>query len=78
MKKIFQAPVELQTYQVVVWPAVGLFCKLEVLQEAISLVKGSLKLRCKLQEKIASCDSALSVLLFIKQLRVVNHIKRDV
>ena len=42
--------------QVVVWPAVGLFCKLEVLQEAISLV---ITLRCKLQEKIASYDMAL-------------------
>ena len=40
--------------QVVVWPAVGLFCKLEVLQEAISLVKGSLKRRC-----VASCKKAL-------------------
>ena len=48
--------------QVVVWPAVGLFCKPEALQEAISLEKCSLKrqLRCKLQEKIASCDMALS------------------
>ena len=36
--------------QVVVWPTVGLFCKLEVLQEAISLVKGSLKRHC-----VASC-----------------------
>ena len=40
--------------QVVVWPAVGLFCKLEVLQEAISLVKGSLKRRC-----VASCKKQL-------------------
>ena len=40
--------------QVVVWLAVGLFCKLEVLQEAISLVKGSLKRRC-----VASCKKTL-------------------
>ena len=31
-----------------------------MLREAISLIKGSLKLRCKLQEKIASCDSAFT------------------
>ena len=40
--------------QVVVRPAVGLFCKLEVLQEAISLVKGSLKRLC-----VASCKEKL-------------------
>ena len=54
VKKIFQAPVECRHMQVVVWPAVGLFCKLKVLQEAISLVKGSLKRRC-----VASCKKKL-------------------
>ena len=41
--------------------AVVLFCKLEVLQEAISLVKGSLKRRCvaSCKKQIASCGSAL-------------------
>ena len=53
--------------QVVVWPAVGLFCKLEVLHGAISIAKGSLKRRC-----VASCKKKLprvtAPLVLLKQL----------
>ena len=56
VKKIFQAPIELQTYA-----SCSMTCSRIILQTR-SATGGSLKraLRCELQEKIASCDSALS------------------
>ena len=54
VKNIFQTYKNCKHIQVVVSPAVGLFFKLEVLQEAISLVKGKLKRRC-----VASCKKKL-------------------